>query len=90
MKTTIEIADPLLEEAKALAEREETTLRALIEEGLRGVLSRRISAKPFKLRDGSFKGGEGLTPEAAALGWERIRELAYDDGQHGRDENDER
>lgn len=90
MKTTIEIADPLLEEAKALAEREETTLRALIEEGLRGVLSRRASAKPFKLRDGSFKGGGGLTPEAAALGWERIRELAYDYSQYRRDEDDEK
>ena len=91
MKTTIEIADPLFEEAKALAEREQTTLRALVEEGLRGVLSRKTGAKPFKLRDGSFKGRcEGLTPEAAALGWKRIRELASDYSQYERDEDDGR
>jgi hypothetical protein len=91
MKTTIEIADPLFEQAKAVAERERTTLRALIEEGLRAVLSAKSAAKPFKLRDGSFKGRcQGLTPEAAALGWERIRELAYDYSQYERDEDDER
>ena len=78
MKTTIEIADPLFEEAKAVAEREKTTLRALIEEGLRRVLSRKTAAKPFKLRDGSFKGGKGLNPEFAEGGWERIRDAVYD------------
>ena len=90
MKTTIEIADLLFEEARALAEREQTTLRALVEEGLRAVLSAKTAAKPFKLRDASFKGGRGLTPEAAALGWERIRELAYDYSQYERHEDDEK
>ena len=31
MKTTIELADPLLEEARSVAAREGTTLRALLE-----------------------------------------------------------
>jgi len=35
MKTTIDIADPLLDEARKLAAREGTTLRALVERGLR-------------------------------------------------------
>jgi len=78
MKTTIEIAGPLLAEAKAVASREKTTLRALIEEGLREVLRRKSPGEPFKMRDGSFKGGQGLTPEFEAKGgWSRLREAAY-------------
>jgi hypothetical protein len=89
MKTTIDIADPLFEAAKTLAERERTTLRALIEEGLRAVLAGKTTSKPFKLRDARFKGGEGLTPEAQRLGWDRIRELAYDFDPNRRDEDGE-
>ena len=39
MKTTIEISDPLLREARKLAEREGVTLRALVERGLRRVVT---------------------------------------------------
>ena len=38
MKTTIEISDPLLEAARQVAGREKTTVRALVEEGLRQVI----------------------------------------------------
>ena len=78
MKTTIDIADPLFAEAKEVAEREGTTLRALVEEALRALLAGRAQAKPFKLRDMSFKGGQGLAPEFAEGGWERIRDVIYD------------
>lgn len=78
MKTTIDIADPLFEAAKELAERERTTLRALIEEGLRVVLAGKAQAKPFKLRDMTFKGCQGLSPEYADADWNRIRDAAYD------------
>lgn len=78
MKTTLEIADPLLREAKALAQRERTTLRALVEEGLRQALGERTKQKPFRLRDKSFDGGNGLTPRMQARGgWSRLREAAY-------------
>jgi Bacterial antitoxin of type II TA system, VapB len=86
MKTTIDIADPLFDEARRVAEREHTTLRALIEEGLRAVLAGKARIEPFKLRDARFKGGQGLTPEfAASGGWARLREAAYGD-----DEGDDR
>ena len=78
MKTTIEIADPLFAAAKEVAEREGTTLRALVEEGLRAVLAGKTQAKPFKLRDMSFKGGQGLAPGFAEGGWEAIRDAIYD------------
>lgn len=77
MKTTIEIAGPLLAEAKALAAREKTTLRCLVEEGLREVLRRKKVDQPFVLGDGRFA-GQGLTPEFEAKGgWSRLREAAY-------------
>lgn len=61
MKTTVEIADPLLEEAKRVADKAGCTLRDLIELGLRQELDRRKRAKPFKLRDASVT-GDGLQP----------------------------
>jgi hypothetical protein len=77
MKTTIEISDPLLRDAKKLASREGTTLRTLVESGLRSELQRRKSpADEFRLRRASFK-GKGLKPEAAALTWDQLRALAY-------------
>jgi hypothetical protein len=79
MKTTIDIADPLFERARKLAEREGTTLRALVEEGLQQVLERKVSARPFKLRDASFRGEcKGFSPEFASGGWERIRQAIYE------------
>lgn len=75
MKTTIEIADPLLAKARKKAVRDGTTLRALVEQGLHHVVSEK-KAKPFKLRDGSFK-GNGLHPDLAGASWEKIRDLAY-------------
>lgn len=77
MKTTVEISDQLAEEAKALAARENTTLRDLIETGLRIVLRERRRRKAFKLRDASF-GGRGLQPEFRDGEWERMREAAYE------------
>jgi hypothetical protein len=77
MKTTVEISDALLEEARGVLAERKTTLRALIEEGLRLVIERRSRRPPFKLRKASFK-GRGLQPGAERADWSAIRSLAYE------------
>lgn len=77
MKTTIEIADKLLEQAKRVAARERTTVRALVETGLRREISERRLRKAFRLRDASVK-GRGLQPGVRGLSWERLRDLIYE------------
>lgn len=77
MKTTVEIPDALLDEARRLAAREGTTVRALVEEGLRRIIAERTSAPAFRLRRATFK-GSGLNPALADAPWERIRDLAYE------------
>lgn len=76
MKTTVEIPDSLLSEAKAAAVRERTTLKALLEEGLRWVLAQRRRRKPFRLRKVGFR-GRGLQPGIREGDWEQIRDLIY-------------
>ena len=79
MKSTVDIADNLLAEAKQAAARDGTTLRALVEAGLRQVLrERRARSAPFALRRASFK-GKGLRTELQGQPWEHIRSLAYED-----------
>lgn len=78
MKTTIDIADALFLEAKKTSERDGTTLKALVEAGLRQVLAeRQRKAQPFRLRRASFK-GKGLRADIGTASWERLRELAYE------------
>ncbi len=78
MKTTIDIADSLLGEAKATAAREGTTVRALVEEGLRHVLPAHGRRPRFRLRDASFRRGSGLQPGVREGAWAALRELIYD------------
>jgi len=78
MKTTIQIPDSLFEQARLLAQREDTTLKALMEEGLRRIIAERESATlPFRLRDASF-GGDGLQPQVAGVSWSTIRDMSYE------------
>lgn len=78
MKTTIEIADSLLEKAKKLAVRERTTVRALVESGLRQVIAQKTTrGEVFRLRDATFK-GKGLAVDVSGASWAQIRELAYE------------
>ncbi|MEN3360231.1 MAG: hypothetical protein V7637_4213 [Mycobacteriales bacterium] len=78
MKTTIDINDSLFAEVKDLALRENVTIRELVETGLRMALEQRRERKPFKLRDGSFRGpGAGLRPEFVG-NWDRLRDAMYE------------
>lgn len=77
MKTTVEIPDALLEDAKRLAARERTTVKSLIVEGLRRLLSARQKTGPFRLRKVTFR-GDGLQAHLADAPWERIRDMGYE------------
>ncbi len=77
MKTTVYIPDSLLEEARKLASREGTTVKALVTEGLRRIVSDRRRASVFRLRKVTFK-GDGLQPGVAGATWDKIRDIAYE------------
>ncbi len=62
---------------RKLAARERTTLRALVEQGLRHVVTEKKRGPAFRLRKASFQ-GRGLRPELADAGWDRLRDLAYE------------
>jgi hypothetical protein len=66
----------LLQEAKKIAARDGTTLRVLVEQGLRHELQQRARSTEFHLRKASYK-GKGLQPDAKGLAWDQLRELAY-------------
>jgi hypothetical protein len=76
MKTTVEIADELFVLTREVAQREGTTLRALIEEGLQAALARREEKASYRWPDLSV-GGEGLVPEIEEGSWEPLRDLIY-------------
>jgi hypothetical protein len=76
MKTTIEIADSLLDEAKRLAAKEGTTVRAFVEQGLRQIVAARKRRGTFRLRKATFR-GKGLQPGMKDASWERVRESIY-------------
>lgn len=76
MKTTVDLPDSLVREAKRVAAEEGTTLRDLVERGLRSVLQQRQATEGFRLRDASVD-GNGLTPDWRGAGWERLRDAIY-------------
>jgi hypothetical protein len=75
VKTTVDIAEAMLREAKLIAAREGTTLKALIDEGLRHVIDERAQQKTgFRLRDvryGDSVGAPGIDPND----WMSIKHL---------------
>jgi hypothetical protein len=79
MKTTIQISDSLFKEARKVAHEEGTTLRALVEEGLRKAVSERHrrGSKAFRLRKATFK-GKGLQPPLSGAAWDRILDASYE------------
>lgn len=82
MKTTVEISDAVLTAARELAKREQTTVKALIERGLRSELAKAESESDFRLRRKSF-GGKGLRRDNPLARWDSLRELAYTNEKTG-------
>ncbi len=76
MKTTIDIADDLLLRAKQEARASHTTLRSLIEAGLREILGRSSASKRQPVEPVTYR-GEGLQPEFRGKGWDAVREAIY-------------
>jgi hypothetical protein len=75
MKITVEIAEDLFTRTREVAQHEGTTLRSLIEEGLRAALARREKAA-YQWPDLSVT-GEGLTPEIEEGSWGPLRDRIY-------------
>jgi predicted transcriptional regulator len=65
MRTSVEIPDALLKRVRKLMARRHTTLRALIEEGLRRVLHDEERQEAFELRDARFRGKAMFAPGAS-------------------------
>jgi hypothetical protein len=75
-KTTIELPDALLRDAKRVALEERTSVKALIERGLRLVVRDRMRRGAFRLRRASFE-GDGLVAGRSLSDWAAIREQIY-------------
>ena len=74
----MEIADDLALMAKAHAAKQKTTLRSLIERGLRLAIKADAAAQRSVLRDAPVS-GRGLQPAFRNADWATIREAAYQD-----------
>lgn len=74
MKTTIDVSDALFNSAKEFAQKSQTTMRALVEEGLRRVLAdSQANPKPaFKLKDARVHGKEILISDPRR--WQQMEE----------------
>ena len=76
MKTTVEIADPILRRAKKSAARRGTTLRAVIEDALRMALdAEEHQGVAAPIRTPTF-GGRGLQPGLTWSDWATIRSMS--------------
>ena len=76
MKTTVDISDELLTKAKRLAVKRRTTLRAIIEQGIRHTLKEQQHGGRYVLPDRSVK-GKGLQAEFGGKAWSDIRDVTY-------------
>ena len=69
MKTTIDIADTLLEQAKCRARDQHRTLRDVVEEALRRMLEEQAAPqKPFRLKNAAVH-GQGVQPGIVEGQW---------------------
>ena len=78
MRTTLELPDSLVREARRLAAARGVPFRAVVEEALRLLLKEdRKEGGEFRLKDRSFQ-GDGWVEGLEHSDWSRIRALAYE------------
>jgi hypothetical protein len=78
MKTTIDIADDLINRARQIQKREDITLRALVEEGLRYAIKKHASGvKKYKFRP--IVVGEPYVPGAPVVDVTKIIRDTYEE-----------
>lgn len=78
MKTTIDIADPVLREAKRLAASRKTTLREVVEQALRDAIAKeRARPKVTAVHTRTFE-GRGLQAGLSWDDWGALRDLSYE------------
>jgi hypothetical protein len=77
MKTTIDLPDALFSQARRYAGAHNMTMKSLIAQGLRNVMTEKKTEPKFKLRDGSVN-GNGMTPEYQNATWEEKLEIIYE------------
>lgn len=66
MRTTVEISDSLLAEVRRLMAKRRTTLRELVEDGLRRVVKEGRQRVPRDMPEAAFSGTFGFAPGVAA------------------------
>ena len=76
MKTTIDIQDELLVRAKRHAQRTGRPLRAVVEDGLRQLLSTASTRQRYRLADHSVGEASDRDP-LEAYTWQDLREVIY-------------
>jgi Arc/MetJ family transcription regulator len=81
MRTSVEISDDLLEEARRVVAKKRTTLRALVEEGLRRVVKEGRATRPVRLPDAAFSGRKGFARGVAAEDLPKLLEEIRNSGR---------
>ncbi len=64
--------------SKEISHKYRTTVKALVEEGLRRLINEHQQRGNFRLRKATVK-GEGLQADMQGISWDGIRERAYED-----------
>lgn len=79
MKTTVDINDTLLSQAKQLAVKRQQTLKSILEAALRQFLEANLGSDhtTFRLRKHSFR-GRGLQPGLSEGDWSSLRAHIYE------------
>lgn len=78
MKTTVDISDDLMLRAKQAAVTSGTSVRRLIEQGLREVLARHGAEPTKRVNPVTFR-GNGLRAEFRGRGWDAVRDAIYEE-----------